>query len=63
MNKCVFYLRDQDSNIQPIESLGKVSRDGLLGSYEFEEALMNFSETTVFWSMKFGACVGVAPVL
>lgn len=62
MNKCVFYLRDQAGKIQPIESLGEVPRDGLLGLYPFEEPLMNFPETVVFWSMKSGPCVGVAPV-
>ena len=45
MNKCVFYLRDQAGKIQPIESLGEVPRDGLLGLYPFEEPLMNFPET------------------
>jgi hypothetical protein len=62
MNKCVFYLRDQAGKIQPIENLGEVPRDGLLGSYPFEEPLTNFTETIVFWSMKSGPCVGVAPV-
>ena len=62
MNKCVFYLRDQAGKIQPIESLGEVPRDSVLGLYPFEEPLMNFPETIVFWSMKSGPCVGVAPV-
>jgi hypothetical protein len=62
MNKCVFYLRDEVDNIQRLDSVGEVSLKGLSGSYLFEEALTNFPETTVFWSMESGACVGVAPV-
>jgi hypothetical protein len=62
MNKCVFYLRDEADNIQRLDSLGEVSLKGLSGSYLFEEALTDFPEKIVFWSMESGPCVGVAPV-
>ncbi len=57
----MFYLRDTDGHIERMENFVPAPLNNLLGTYQYEERLINFPEATVFWADEHGSSVGIAP--
>lgn len=58
----VFYHRAGDGLIERLDYL-ICDRPRLLGSYPYEQKLIDFPEPVVFWADATGETVGIAPVL
>ena len=62
MRTYVFYHRTLKGSIERLANLISDHPD-LRGSYNHEESLVDFPETTVFWAEAEGESLGVAPVV
>jgi hypothetical protein len=61
MYQLIPYVRTADGHIERISYAIYNSPDDVLEPYIYEERLVGWPETKVFWAKKSGACVGVAP--
>ncbi len=63
MGEYVFYMRTDEGHLERLGNMIVIGHNSLLGSYEYEEALVNFPEFTVFWANEQGSSVGIAPII
>ena len=62
MKNYMFYLRNTQGSIERMKNFIPAPINTLLGTYPYEELLINFPEAIVFWANPRGASVGIAPV-
>ena len=62
IRQLVPYIRTADGHIERISGAIYNSPDEVLGPYVYEEILVDWPESKVFWAKKSGASVGVAPL-
>lgn len=62
MIKCVTYIRDTDGKIERKPNLTTDCADDSMDPYFFEDQLVGFPETKVYWASEVGPSVGLAPI-
>ncbi len=60
MSQFVFYLRTEEGYFERLGNMILIGPDALLDSYQYEEHLIDFPETSIFWARDEGASVGIA---
>lgn len=63
MSEFVFYLRTEEGRIERLGNMVTVTSESILGSYQYEEVLIDFPEPIVFWANEKGVSVGIAPLI
>ncbi len=63
MSRFVFYLRTKEGRIEHLENMITEGTKSILGSYQYEEVLIDFPEPLVFWANDEGVSVGLAPLV
>jgi hypothetical protein len=61
MAKCVTYIRDVEGKIERKPNAITSCPDDNMDPYFFEEPLVGFPETKVYWANQVGPSVGIAP--
>ena len=63
MPEFVFYLQNQEGQIERLGNMITVTSESILGSYQYVEVLTDFPESVVFWANEKGVSVGIAPLV
>jgi len=63
MRKCVPYIRTAEGSIERLSDAVFNWSDGSLDPYVYEELLVGWPESRVFWAKKNGPSIGIAPFL
>jgi hypothetical protein len=63
MAKCITYVRDLEGKIERKPNVITNCPDEDMDPYFFEEPLVGFPESKVYWASKVGPSVGIAPIV
>jgi hypothetical protein len=61
MSKLVPYIRNPDGKIERVADAMYDTESNLTAPYLYEESLVGFPESKVYWAKKFGPSLGLAP--
>jgi hypothetical protein len=61
MAKCITYVRDTEGKIERKPNVITNCPDDSMDPYFFEEMLVGFPESKVYWANSVGPSVGIAP--
>ncbi|SEL24838.1 hypothetical protein [Nitrosovibrio tenuis] len=62
MSKCVTYVRDTEGKIERKPTVITSCPDDSMEPYKYEEPLVGFPESKVYWANEVGPSVGIAPM-
>lgn len=62
MTQLIPYIRTAEGKIERVPHAIYNSPDDGLDPYVYEESLVGWPESKVFWAKESGPCIGVAPI-
>ena len=62
MTQLIPYIRTAEGKIERVSHAIYNSPDDALDPYVYEEPLVGWPESRVFWAKESGPCIGVAPI-
>lgn len=61
MTKCVTYVRDIEGKIERKPNVITECPNDAMDPYNYEQPLVGFPESKVYWASRVGPSVGIAP--